>query len=120
MDNDKHIIPTHYLVNVVGDSGPTERKVSPDKLYRAAILKKRFVDTILKAREKLTQVSPSIYLKYMETYSLCTYPSDHCFNLYVICLNLAELRMRREILRNCAGIGKNWRWSNGKVVCVLL
>ncbi|XP_057721705.1 transcription factor GTE8-like [Arachis stenosperma] len=39
-----------------GDSGPTERQVSPDKLYRAAILKKRFADTILKAREKtLTQ-----------------------------------------------------------------
>ncbi|XP_045797136.1 transcription factor GTE8-like isoform X2 [Trifolium pratense] len=39
-----------------GDSGPTERQVSPDKLYRVAILKKRFLDTILKAREKtLTQ-----------------------------------------------------------------
>ncbi|KAK7311365.1 hypothetical protein RJT34_09465 [Clitoria ternatea] len=39
-----------------GDSGPTERQVSPDKLYRAAVLKKRFLDTILKAREKtLTQ-----------------------------------------------------------------
>ncbi|XP_004516284.1 transcription factor GTE8-like isoform X2 [Cicer arietinum] len=39
-----------------GDSGPTERQVSPDKLYRVALLKNRFVDTILKAREKtLTQ-----------------------------------------------------------------
>ncbi|CAK8541141.1 unnamed protein product [Lathyrus sativus] len=39
-----------------GDSGPSERQVSPDKLYRVAILKNRFVDTILKAREKtLTQ-----------------------------------------------------------------
>ncbi|XP_057437458.1 transcription factor GTE8-like [Lotus japonicus] len=39
-----------------GDSGPAERQVSPDKLYRAAVLKKRFLDTILKAREKtLTQ-----------------------------------------------------------------
>ncbi|CAI8612177.1 unnamed protein product [Vicia faba] len=35
-----------------GDSGPSERQVSPDKLYRVAILKNRFVDTILKAREK--------------------------------------------------------------------
>ncbi|WJX81239.1 hypothetical protein P8452_64148 [Trifolium repens] len=35
-----------------GDSGPTERQVSPDKLYRVAILKNRFLDTILKAREK--------------------------------------------------------------------
>ncbi|KAG6392846.1 hypothetical protein SASPL_147074 [Salvia splendens] len=29
-----------------------DRQVSPDKLYRAAILKNRFLDTILKAREK--------------------------------------------------------------------
>ncbi|KAG4951282.1 hypothetical protein JHK82_044194 [Glycine max] len=35
-----------------GECGPTERKVSPDKLYRAALLKNRFADTILKAREK--------------------------------------------------------------------
>ncbi|KAG4927203.1 hypothetical protein JHK85_053689 [Glycine max] len=39
-----------------GDSAATERQFSPDKLYRAAVLKKRFLDTILKAREKtLTQ-----------------------------------------------------------------
>ncbi|TKY63118.1 Transcription factor GTE8 [Spatholobus suberectus] len=39
-----------------GECGPTERKVSTDKLYRAALLKNRFADTILKAREKtLTQ-----------------------------------------------------------------
>ncbi|XP_054794111.1 transcription factor GTE8-like isoform X2 [Prosopis cineraria] len=35
-----------------GDSGPNERQVSPGKLYRAALLKNRFADTILKAREK--------------------------------------------------------------------
>ncbi|KAI3725953.1 hypothetical protein L1987_65749 [Smallanthus sonchifolius] len=35
-----------------GDSDPSERQVSPDKLYRAALLKNRFADTILKAREK--------------------------------------------------------------------
>ncbi|KAL8231632.1 hypothetical protein R6Q57_001410 [Mikania cordata] len=35
-----------------GDSAPSERQVSPDKLYRAALLKNRFADTILKAREK--------------------------------------------------------------------
>ncbi|KAK4417867.1 Transcription factor GTE8 [Sesamum alatum] len=39
-----------------GESAQTERQVSPDKLYRAALLKNRFADTILKAREKtLTQ-----------------------------------------------------------------
>ncbi|XP_057482398.1 transcription factor GTE8-like isoform X3 [Actinidia eriantha] len=35
-----------------GESAPNERQVSPQKLYRAALLKIRFVDTILKAREK--------------------------------------------------------------------
>ncbi|GLT43385.1 hypothetical protein SLA2020_173360 [Shorea laevis] len=38
-----------------GDSAPSERQISP-KFYRAALLKNRFADTILKAREKtLTQ-----------------------------------------------------------------
>ncbi|XP_020218955.1 transcription factor GTE8 isoform X2 [Cajanus cajan] len=42
-----------------GECGPMERKVSPDKLYRAALLKNRFADTILKAREKtLSQGDP--------------------------------------------------------------
>ncbi|XP_034207796.1 transcription factor GTE8-like isoform X2 [Prunus dulcis] len=35
-----------------GDSAPTERPVSPEKQYRAALLKNRFADTILRAREK--------------------------------------------------------------------
>lgn len=35
-----------------GDSAPPERPVSPDKLYRVALLKNRFADTILKAQEK--------------------------------------------------------------------
>lgn len=35
-----------------GESAPSERQVSPDKLYRAAFLRNRFVDTILKAQEK--------------------------------------------------------------------
>ncbi|KAJ4729403.1 Transcription factor like [Melia azedarach] len=35
-----------------GDSAPNERQVSPEKRYRAALLKNRFADTILKAREK--------------------------------------------------------------------
>ncbi|GAV85764.1 Bromodomain domain-containing protein [Cephalotus follicularis] len=40
-----------------GDSAPNERQVTPDKQYRAALLKNRFADTILKAREKtLAQV----------------------------------------------------------------
>ncbi|KAA3455895.1 transcription factor GTE8-like [Gossypium australe] len=35
-----------------GDNAPTERQISPEKLYRAALIKNRFADTILKAREK--------------------------------------------------------------------
>ncbi|KAL8252162.1 hypothetical protein R6Q59_035855 [Mikania micrantha] len=35
-----------------GECAPNERQVSPDKLYRAALLKSRFADTILKAQEK--------------------------------------------------------------------
>ncbi|XP_038706553.1 transcription factor GTE8-like isoform X2 [Tripterygium wilfordii] len=35
-----------------GDSVPIERQISPERLYRAALLKNRFADTILKAREK--------------------------------------------------------------------
>ena len=35
-----------------GECGSTERQVSPEKLYRAAVMKNRFADTILKAREK--------------------------------------------------------------------
>ncbi|KAK9067358.1 hypothetical protein SSX86_014685 [Deinandra increscens subsp. villosa] len=35
-----------------GDSAPIGRQVSPDKLYRAALLRNRFADTIIKARDK--------------------------------------------------------------------
>lgn len=35
-----------------GDNAPSERPASPDKLYRAALLRNRFADTIFKAREK--------------------------------------------------------------------
>ncbi|CAI9113068.1 OLC1v1013596C1 [Oldenlandia corymbosa var. corymbosa] len=34
------------------ESAPIERTVSPEKLYRAAILRSRFADTIIKAKEK--------------------------------------------------------------------
>ncbi|XP_073151433.1 transcription factor GTE8-like isoform X2 [Henckelia pumila] len=38
--------------NEDGVNAQAERQVSPDKLYRAALLKNRFADTILKAQEK--------------------------------------------------------------------
>lgn len=41
-----------YLAGILGDSAPSDRQVSPEKLIRAAMLRKRFADTILKAREK--------------------------------------------------------------------
>ncbi|KAI3813097.1 hypothetical protein L1987_17813 [Smallanthus sonchifolius] len=42
-----------------GDSAPSSGQVSPGKLYRAAVLKNRFADTIFKAREKtLNQGDP--------------------------------------------------------------
>ncbi|KAL3617549.1 hypothetical protein CASFOL_037870 [Castilleja foliolosa] len=34
-----------------GESAPQERQVSPDKLYRAALLRSRFADIIIKAQE---------------------------------------------------------------------
>ncbi|KAK9069297.1 hypothetical protein SSX86_013413 [Deinandra increscens subsp. villosa] len=38
--------------NQDGEGAPNERQVSPNKLYRAALLRSRFADTILKAQEK--------------------------------------------------------------------
>ncbi|CAL9112930.1 unnamed protein product [Musa acuminata var. zebrina] len=38
--------------DLLRDNAPSERRFSPEKLYRAALLRSRFADTILKAREK--------------------------------------------------------------------
>ncbi|XP_047940549.1 transcription factor GTE10-like isoform X1 [Salvia hispanica] len=38
-----------------GESAPPDRQVSPDKLYRAAILRSRFADIIIKAQENTTE-----------------------------------------------------------------
>ena len=40
------------LYEILGENTPLGRQVSPDKLYRAALLRSRFADTILKAQEK--------------------------------------------------------------------
>jgi hypothetical protein len=49
--------------------GESERQASPEKLYRAALLRSRFADTIVKAREKLlTQVGTYLFLKNFVTY----------------------------------------------------
>ncbi|XP_020589008.1 transcription factor GTE9-like isoform X2 [Phalaenopsis equestris] len=45
-------VPVASNVSQEGENAPSERQVSPDKLYRAALLRSRFADTIFKAREK--------------------------------------------------------------------
>ncbi|GER48576.1 bromodomain-containing protein [Striga asiatica] len=47
--NPSSSIEPHY--NPEGEGAPQERQVSPDKLYRAALLRSRFADIILKAQE---------------------------------------------------------------------
>ncbi|KAJ6842808.1 transcription factor GTE9-like [Iris pallida] len=56
-DQDAHPKPVCVEANDLqeGENAPSERQVSPDKLYRAALLRNRFADTILKAREKTLQ-----------------------------------------------------------------
>lgn len=41
--------------NILGESAPPDRQVSPEKLYRAAILRSRFADIIIKAQENTTE-----------------------------------------------------------------
>lgn len=50
---------SHFCpVNNLGNSAPNEKQLPPEKRYRAALLKNRFADLILKAREKtFNQVS---------------------------------------------------------------
>ncbi|XP_077250490.1 transcription factor GTE8-like isoform X2 [Tasmannia lanceolata] len=47
-DQNSHLFP----ISVEADNHQEGEKVSPEKLYRAALLRNRFADTILKAREK--------------------------------------------------------------------
>ncbi|KAL3512587.1 hypothetical protein ACH5RR_025304 [Cinchona calisaya] len=43
------------------ESAPQERQVSPEKLYRAALLRSRFADTIIKAQEKTLEKGEKLY-----------------------------------------------------------
>ncbi|XP_071734170.1 transcription factor GTE9-like [Rutidosis leptorrhynchoides] len=54
VEQKSHSIPVSGEVDgrQEGENAPSERQVSPDKLYRAALLRSRFADTILKAQEK--------------------------------------------------------------------
>lgn len=49
-NNMRHHLTSHAIM--LGESAPPERQVSPEKLYRAALLRNRFADTILKAQER--------------------------------------------------------------------
>jgi len=58
-------LKTSYLINILGECGASETQISPDKLYRIALIKNRYADTILKSREKtLTQVGHTTHLSY--------------------------------------------------------
>lgn len=63
MDNDGNscLFPDHdftcHALAILEETAPCERQDSPGKRQRAALLKNRFADTIMKAREKtLTKV----------------------------------------------------------------
>ena len=45
-------IPVNSFINIAGNYAASEKPVSPERLFRAALLKNRFVDTILRAKEK--------------------------------------------------------------------
>ncbi|XP_010927644.1 transcription factor GTE9 [Elaeis guineensis] len=53
-ERDAYAIPASVEANShqEGGNAPSERQVFPQKLYRAALLRSRFADTILKARDK--------------------------------------------------------------------
>lgn len=71
--------------NILGESAPSERQVSPEKLYRAALLRSRFADTILKAREKtLEKVGPNLDSLYHLIWWIFQFPSL----FYLVCLEL--------------------------------
>lgn len=55
------IISLIMYCNLLEESAEPERQVSPEKLYRAALLRGRFADIILKAQEKsIEKVSQSL------------------------------------------------------------
>lgn len=89
--------------------------MSPDKLYRATLLKNRFADTILKAKEKtLSQVGFDFGL--LAKLFLCLV---HFVSISTQCdlvqFDLADIRGTRGILKNFVGRERNLNCRNGKV-----
>lgn len=94
-------------------SSPTDKQMSPGKHYRAALLKNRFADTILKAREKtLAQVGNVIYMH------IPTMSRIICLTL-VVQFDLNAIRVARMTLRKSVERGKSLKFRGGKVMVQL-
>lgn len=104
------ILRTCY--KLLGENTPLGRQVSPDKLYRAALLRSRFADTIIKAQEKaLEKVG---YLRYIS----CLLPAEFCLSSFwewCLILWLVEFRVKSRIQINCGSRGRSWKGVEKKV-----
>lgn len=117
------LVLAHHLIshayNIIGESAPSERQVSPEKQYRAALLRSRFADTILKAREKaLEKVCPtfSCILSVCIGVFICLFFA--CSISHLSCCNKCYgilFRVRSGILKNCDWRKKNLKGGRKKV-----
>ncbi|PIA33647.1 hypothetical protein AQUCO_04000009v1 [Aquilegia coerulea] len=82
LERDHNAKPIFFEADSREDEGNAlpERKVSPEKSYRVALLRSRFADTIIKAREKtlnqvgfnfglVIEILPCSYLSFLRVYS---------------------------------------------------
>lgn len=103
--------------NLLGENAPSKKQVSPDKLYRAALLRSRFADTILKAQEKtLEKVCYGCEIAFVDfdvlhpncnlwIKRLWCFSYIHCNLSCMFCLFCSKF---------CLKIGwLNWSWSQG-------
>lgn len=65
--------------NILGESDPPDRQVSPEKLYRAALLRSRFADIIIKAQENTSEKVCNFDFA-SEIISCFLYPDHACSN----------------------------------------
>ena len=112
--------------NILGESAPSERQVSPEKLYRAALLRSRFADTILKAREKtLEKVGPNLDSLYHLIWWIFQFPSL----FYLVCVwsliyfvqgekgDPEKLRLEREELERRQKEGLDLHFQPRDLIC---
>lgn len=84
--------------NILAENAPPERQVSPEKLYRAALLRSRFADTIIKAQEKT--------LEKVRITNVCLFPFTSWYSTFNVVrivdqgekLDPEKLRTEREEL----------------------